>query len=103
MPNSTQQQKEEVARLMFHCGIAVRMDYGHESSGSQTVYAWQAFKENFKYRSGSYFTYKETMSDAEWKFRLKYDLDLGRPIMYAGVSEEEGGHAFCDGYRDTFL
>lgn len=102
MPNSTQQQKEEVARLMFHCGIAVRMDYGHESSGSQTVYAWQAFKENFKYRSGSYFTYKETMSDAEWKFRLKYDLDLGRPIMYAGVSEEEGGHAFlCDGYRDT--
>ncbi|NLB85712.1 MAG: T9SS type A sorting domain-containing protein [Bacteroidales bacterium] len=101
-PNSTTEEKEEVARLMFHCGIAVNMNYGYESSGSQTAFAWEAFKSNFKYRSGSYFIYKEEMSDAEWKFKLKYDLDLGRPIMYAGVSEDEGGHAFvCDGYKDT--
>lgn len=100
--NTTQEEKEEIAKLMLHCGVSVHMDYGYESSGSSTTLAWQAFKQNFSYRSGTQEIGKDYISDAQWKFMLKYDLDLGRPIMYRGTNDDAGGHAFiCDGYQDT--
>lgn len=96
------EQKQEVAKLMFHCGVAANMDYGYDGSSSSNTNAWWAFKQNFRYRSGVYEQDKDGTDNAVWKFKLKYDLDLGRPIMYRGSDDDGNGHAFvCDGYQDT--
>lgn len=95
-------QKQEVAKLMFHCGVAAKMDYNYDGSSSSNFNAWWAFKQNYKYRSGVYMQDRDTTDNAEWKFKLKYDLDLGRPIMYRGTDDDNNGHSFvCDGYQDT--
>ena len=115
----TDAQKKAVATLMYHCGVAVQMEYGTASqggSGAQTIYPnatssdercaqnalWKHFgykKTALKgyYRPGGYGYSK--VNDATWLNLLKTELDAKRPIMYAG-GDSEGGHSFvCDGYN----
>ena len=117
-PTPTTAQKEAVATLMYHCGVAVEMDYGVASqggSGAQTIYPnasnttakcaqdalWRYFgykKSSLKgyYRPGGYGY--SAVNEATWLNLLKTELDAHRPIMYAGA-DSEGGHSFvCDGY-----
>ena len=114
----TNAQKEAVAVLMYHCGVAVKMDYGTSSQGGSSAYtiypnssytttrcAAYALLNNFGYnkstlkcyyRSGGYGY--SSVTDANWLNLLKTELDAKRPIMYAGA-DDEGGHSFvCDGY-----
>ena len=116
----TNAQKEAVSTLMYHCGVAVEMDYGVSSqggSGAMTIYSnasatdsrcaanalWKHFgykKSSLKcyYRPGGYGYSK--VNDATWLNLLKTELDAARPIMYGGA-DDEGGHSFvCDGYDD---
>ncbi len=93
--------REAIAKLMYHCGVSVNMDYGYDGSGTQTAYTVFALKQYFNYKSGLHYEAKENYSDAEWKFMLKEDLDKKHPIIYSG-SSTESGHAFvCDAYQDT--
>lgn len=94
--------QEAIAKLMFHCGVAVDMDYSPDGSGSNVQVAAYAMKQYFKYKSGLEFVDEVNYSDAEWKFLLKEDLDKSHPILYRGTSDSGGGHAFvCDAYQDT--
>ncbi|MBQ6277269.1 MAG: C10 family peptidase [Bacteroidales bacterium] len=104
---ATQQQKDAVATLMYHCGVAVEMDYGVGASGApsislggyHTYCAENALKDFFGYSTTIQGLYKESYSDNDWKNILKAELDAGRPILYSGYDPEAGGHAFvCDGY-----
>ena len=113
----TTAQKNAVALLMYHCGVAAEMDYGTDVSGAYTIYpnasstttrcAQYALINNFKYKSSTVKGYYRSggygysaVSDATWLNLLKTELDAGRPIMYAGA-DSEGGHSFiCDGYDD---
>ncbi len=100
--NTTQEAKEEIAEIIFHSGITVDMNYGYDGSSASISSAWWAFKQYFKYRSGVYEQSKDTTPNAEWKFKLKQDLDMSRPILYRGTDDGGNGHAFvCDGYQDT--
>ena len=91
-----------IATLMFHCGVAVNMNYDYDGSGSQIETAHTALKQYFKYRSGSHFEMSSNYDDADWKFMLREDLDKGHPILYRGTDNGGNGHAFvCDGYQDT--
>lgn len=99
MPNSVSSSNTEVAEIMRHCGVAVDMDYNVAGSGAYLSDATAAFKTYFIYAAT--YAYKASYSDADWKLMLKEDLDLGRPILYAGQATG-GGHAFvCDGYQGT--
>ncbi len=104
MPNdlglsSTSAQINAIATLMFHCGVAVDMDYGVSESSAITWKVAGALKQYFYYSDEAMFFSKEDFTDAEWKERLKVQLLLGRPILYSGRGSS-GGHAFiCDGYR----
>ncbi|NLA23762.1 MAG: T9SS type A sorting domain-containing protein, partial [Bacteroidales bacterium] len=94
--------RDAIAELMFHCGVSVNMNFGYDGSGTQLEYAITAMKQYFKYRADSYFENKDLVEDAEWKYMLKYELDMARPILYRGTSDDGGRHAFvCDGYQDT--
>ena len=89
-------QADAVAKLMFHCGAAVQMDYG-DSSGAllrpedmSTYFGYDADLLQEVYRS--------VYTLAEWKKILDRELEAKRPIIYGGVRSYERGHQFvCDG------
>ena len=89
-------QANAVAKLMFHCGAAVQMDYG-DSSGAllrpedmSTYFGYDADLLQEVYRS--------VYTLAEWKKILDRELEAKRPIIYGGVASNENGHLFvCDG------
>ncbi len=90
-------QADAVAKLMFHCGAAVQMDYG-PSSGAlvrpedmSTYFGYDADLLQKVYRS--------VYTLAEWKKILDRELEAKRPIIYGGFASNEDGHLFvCDGY-----
>lgn len=107
MPNNVSSTNNAVATLMYHCGVAVEMGYGPTSSGSYVIIAASPSPEQCsEYAYKTYFGYnpstlkgliRANYSDYNWIQLLKTDLDLGRPIQYAGFGA--GGHTFvCDGY-----
>lgn len=97
-------EAEAVATLMYHCGVSVRMDYGPDASGTSTSRIDDALIEYFNYNNSM--SYKEKdghYSDAQWIAMLKNDLDLERPVIYRGQSQNNSvGHIFvCDGYDEN--
>jgi hypothetical protein len=100
---STKEAKGEIAKLMYHCGLSVQMDYGKTSSAS--VYdAGVALMKYFKYDKGLQLFTGSYYSNEEWKDILYKELDAKRPVFYSGFSAEEEGHAFvCDGYDSNGL
>lgn len=106
---TTSAQKTAVATLMYHCGIAVDMQYGTADEGGSGAYTidydgyWSyygimcaetALKQFFGYNSETVKGYcrdgessmgMRSWTKAEWIAMLKAELDAKRPIMYAGV------------------
>jgi hypothetical protein len=113
MPNtlnssSTTESVDAVATLMYHAGVAVRMDYSPSGSGAQVI-GWgsypsarKAFKDYFGYKTTIQGIYREDYTTTEWINTLKDQIDNGLPILYAGFDDGFGaGHAFVfSGYND---
>ncbi|MBR4646482.1 MAG: C10 family peptidase, partial [Bacteroidales bacterium] len=107
MPNAltystSASQKEEVAKFIYHCGVAVDMGYGADGSGAYSsdvpsaLYNYFAYTDNGTYRS------KSNYSESGWTNLIKQELNNMRPVYYAGHGT--GGHAFvCDGYDENNL
>lgn len=90
------------AKLGYHLGVAVEMNYGPEGSGAYTFDVPFVMANYFKYDQGIQYHVKQKYSDNNWKQLLKTELDNSRPILYAGSSQQSGGHAFvCIGYNDN--
>ena len=118
MPTYVLNPNEAVAELMYHCGVAVEMGYGPQTSGSYVIEDWSpsieqtcenAYKTYFGYNpetlDGIIRSYTdqngnliENYSDSEWINLMKDELNNSRPIQYAGFGGG-GGHTWvCDGY-----
>ena len=106
MPYSVQGNNNAVATLMYQCGVSVNMDYAPSGSG-----AWVIASDNVICAQNSYVNYfgydpstinglkRSAYTDTAWVLLLNADLDLGRPIQYAGWDPNAGGHTWvCDGY-----
>lgn len=114
MPNnisasSSQAEKDAVATLMYHCGVAVEMDYDTNASGALVInygYSNLACSQNamtsyFGYSSSIKGYKREDFADSVWISMLKNELDNGRPVLYTGFGSL-GGHAFdFDGYNSN--
>ncbi|MCW3127298.1 MAG: Peptidase family protein [Bacteroidetes bacterium] len=113
MPNSINGNNSAIATLMFHCGVAVAMDYGDDRQGGSGAWVIQqeaggdtmpcaeyAFRHYFKYDTLTLQGIREIdYTSTQWIAIIKNDLDAGRPIQYEGDDLSEGGHAWvCDGY-----
>jgi hypothetical protein len=95
---STDAQKDAVAKLMFHCGVAVDMMYSVFASGAYSFKMALALKNNFGYDIDTELIYRSNYDISEWEDIIKNELNNYRPVYYAG-SDEEYAHAFvCDGY-----
>ena len=88
-------QADAVAKLMYHCGAAVKMDYG-PSSGANVTPAILA----------TYFGYDaDLMQDLtrtvftlqQWMTLIDNELKAKRPILYSGQASDEGHEFVCDG------
>ncbi|MCI1647829.1 MAG: C10 family peptidase [Bacteroides sp.] len=91
--------KDEVAHLLYHCGVALQMDYGVDASGTQSSYIATALKRNFSY-SSSVVYYARSSYTGDWKQLIINELQSGRPVCYSGQDIKKGyGHCFnLDGY-----
>lgn len=110
MPNSLSGSNSAIATLMYHCGVAVDMDYGPQGSGAYVISSGAPTVQTSEYALKNYFSYdpatlrgvaRSSYTSANWVNLLKTELNAGRPILHTGHSSE-GGHAFvCDGYDNN--
>jgi len=121
--SSTSAQKTAVATLMYHCGVAVDMEYNIQSKGGSGAYtidyngywsgqgkmcAEKALTQFFGYKSSTVTGYyrdgdsgtgMRSWSKADWIAMLKEELDNNRPIMYAGAGcDDENDESTCYGH-----
>lgn len=98
---TTEEEIKAIATLLYHCGVAVEMNYTANGSGASSKDVPDALKNYFKY-SDTLHIEKPNNNMVEWLNKLKNCLDLRRPIYYSGHSVS--GHAFvCDGYDQNDL
>jgi hypothetical protein len=96
--SETQAQRDEVAKLSFHCGVALNMSYAADQSGSTAPYYLKALIDYFGYNELTTLQYRSYYSYDEWNALLYNELQENRPILYSGLAST-GGHAFIlDGY-----
>lgn len=91
-------QKQAIARLTFHCGMAANMEYKKSASGAWLRDAAKGLQDNFGYQT-KYFGYKTGDVEKQWASIIYRELSLGNPILYAGNTSTGLAHAFVlDGY-----
>ena len=91
---------DAVATLLYHCGVAVNMNYGPAASVANSNRIVTALSNYFRYPTTIHYIERGSLSLAVWLNYLKGELDEGAPFMYGG-SGNYGGHVWvCDGYRD---
>ena len=94
--NYSEKQRNAMATLMYHCGIAVEMKYSNGVSGSTIRRAATALNLFFNYNT--LYLEKKNIDNSDWTSLLLEDLSNNRPVLYGG-NVPAGGHAFiCDGY-----
>ena len=92
----TAEQANAVAKLMYHCGLSAKADYG-PSTGARCrpnvlVKYWGYDPDVIRH------LYRERFSLREWTAILDAELQASRPVYYTGCSTTSASHAFlCDG------
>ncbi len=112
LPTSASPERERmaVATLLYHCGVAVEMQYGTAAQGGSAAIGLigmegypsvdNALKDYFFYNPSMTVVHRDAYAytNAQWRDMLIDELNQRHPILYTGQSEA-GGHAFvCDGY-----
>ncbi|MGI6369362.1 MAG: T9SS type A sorting domain-containing protein [Ignavibacteria bacterium] len=99
--NSTAAQKTAVATLMYHCGVALSMDYGAVvGSFACSQHIATSLINYFMYDTNVRIISRYKYDDNTWTDILKENLDNNQPIEYSGRDNYyNAGHSFvCDGY-----
>lgn len=88
-------QADAVAKLMYHCGAAVKMNYGPSSGANVTPIILATY---FGYDADLMQDLTRTVFTLQqWMTLIDNELKEKRPILYSGQSSD-GGHEFvCDG------
>lgn len=91
--------KDDVARLLWHCGVSVNMKYGKDGSGTQDYYIATALPRNFSYPKSVKYV-KRSSYDGSWEDLVYQELSEGRAVCLSG-QDIKGGYGHCfnlDGY-----
>lgn len=103
--SSTAAEREDVAKLMYACGVSVSMDFGDDknnSSGALQYNIAYAFIHHFGYNKNTFYCERKYYDDKGWKATIEKELNEGRPIVYCGFGT--GGHCFIlDGHDGNGL
>ena len=94
----------DIAKLCYHAGVSVQMNYKAEGSGAYSENAYKALAARFAYKS-SLNIYTGGSDDISWKNLIKTDLNRRMPVYYSACTGGMGVHAchafVCDGYDDN--
>ena len=88
---------------MYHCGVAVNMNYEADGSGAYSESVPDALRNYFKYDCLDLTSRPDSSRNAEWYYRVQNDISKNRPIYYSFsyYSSGAGGHAVVvDGCRN---
>ncbi|HRW62768.1 MAG TPA: C10 family peptidase [Bacteroidales bacterium] len=99
---STTAQKEAVAKLCYHAGVSVDMNYDPDGSGANSNDVMYALTSYFKYNPSTIEIVKYNSADeTPYLNKIKNEIDNNRPIYYDGYGDD-GGHAWVsDGYDNN--
>lgn len=102
---SPDEESDEIALFMYHCGVSVDMMYSASGSGAYSEDVPDAVLKYFGYTNRCRVIYRDSYSLEEFQALLKDQFDLGWPCYYSGTDTGDGGgHAFvCDGYDENDL
>lgn len=94
---SSAEEVEAVAQLMYHCGVALEMNYGPDASSA--FFDINSLAIHFKYRPYIHYIMRDNYTHVDYCNILRNELDHGRPMFVTGSRIIGGIHAFnCDGY-----
>ena len=98
---STPEEVNAVAKLIYHCGVAVNMNYSIIESSALNQDTRAALVNFFQFSPDMSFVEKSYFEADEWAQLLRKDIAANRPVIYNGFHSETGaGHSFiCDGYK----
>ncbi|MBN2893625.1 MAG: C10 family peptidase [Bacteroidales bacterium] len=101
-PNYTS-QKKEIANLFRNIGNSVNMNWDYYDYPQAEVEAGlNAFQNDFNYPNVTMFN-ENQFSISEWENILVFELDAGRPVLYAGYYGKINRAFVCDGYKQNFF
>ncbi len=94
---------EDIARIIYHAGVAVDTDYGYDASGAYASRISPAFRDYFGYQSSD-FEKKSDHNDTSWHTKVKTNIDNKLPIIYHNNygHKEKGNFFVIDGYSIGF-
>ncbi len=99
--NSTIEEEDAVAELMYACGIASYMNYSAGGSGAAGVNAAVGLVNYFGYDPTVQYLMRDYYPLPVWSTMIHEELSKGHPIYYDGANASVG-HAFVlDGYRSA--
>lgn len=94
----------EIAKLAYHFGVAIQMNYNYDGSGAQTAEARDQLANRFQYDQSiaSYYRgfYVDSADLITYINILKGEIDARRPVYYSGCNQQMNScHAYVlDGY-----
>lgn len=106
MPDNLSSDNDEVAKLMYDCGVSVNMSYSPSESGAWVINAdskictQNAIVTYFGYNGATIQGLKrKNYSDSAWLAMIINEINNSRPLEWAGWDTVYGGHNWvCDGY-----
>ncbi len=104
--NCTDEEMHEIARLMYACGVSVKMSYLPDGSGAMSANVPGAAASYFKYKRGRE-NYRSGNTDWAYVSALRSALMANNVLYMAGASStgtggDASGHAWvCGGYKET--
>lgn len=100
MPDMIFGSNPDVARLLWHAGVASHMNFGPYASGTGITDARTALVNYFGYQPSAQIVVKGSYTDVAWRDLMHSEIDIGRPVFYSGVDQTTNtGHAWVlDGY-----
>ncbi|MBI5540969.1 MAG: C10 family peptidase [Bacteroidia bacterium] len=105
MANNITTSNLAIAKLLYHIGVSVDMNYGPGGSGMWNHHAAISYKNYFKYCSQTRYIFRDSTS-LPWDSIIIANLDQKKPLYYAGWEDTTytAGHAFvCDGYQSNIF
>jgi hypothetical protein len=94
----------EIAKIMYDCGVSVQMDYTPTGSGAYVIgsapSAFNSYTQYFGYDASTINSamYRSSQQSS-WIALLENELNNKRLMQFEGTDPSEGGHSWvCDGY-----
>lgn len=103
MPGSLTAENSEVAKILFHIGVALNMNYSPSASGASIAPIPRILSDHFRYHDAQYIS-RDNFSwfTNEMEEIFRQELDNGRPFFYELLGDPP--HAVAvDGYDGDYF